>query len=52
MYDVFCFVCNRPTEHVAEHDALLEADMVRYEDGSVVLTEKYEEDVARALERF
>lgn len=50
MDDGFCFVCCRPTEHVAEHDDLVLAGMVRYRNGSVVLTPEYDEDKARAIE--
>lgn len=27
----FCFVCNRPTDHRAEHDDLVEAGLASYD---------------------
>lgn len=48
-YNPFCFVCSRPTDHIAEHDELLEVGMVEYDDetGHVLTTKKYTEDGAR-----
>lgn len=33
----FCFVCGRCTDHVAEHDDLVELGLAQYEDGGYVV---------------
>lgn len=43
----FCFVCGRCTDHVGEHEALVEAGLARYSgDGSVYKTEAWDAEVA------
>ncbi len=32
----FCFVCSRPTDHVAEHDDLVEKGKAMYRRGDVL----------------
>lgn len=33
----YCFVCSRPTDHVAEHDDLVAAGQAEYQDDGTVL---------------
>lgn len=35
--DPFCFVCGRSTDHVAEHDDLVDEGLVAYEHGGFVV---------------
>lgn len=39
-WDPYCYVCSRCTDHVAEHDDLLEAGLVDYRGSVVVWTEE------------
>jgi hypothetical protein len=34
-YDPYCYVCGRCTDHVAEHDELVELGLARYDRGDV-----------------
>lgn len=46
----FCFICNRATEHVAEHDDLVDAGLAVYtQDGCVHPTERYTEEAAQMV---
>lgn len=48
-WDSHCFVCNRTTDHFAEHDALVDAGLALYGDnGSVYRTDAW--DPAKAAE--
>ena len=47
----FCFVCSRCTEHVGEHEALVEAGLATYEGGSVYKTAAYDADLAREIQQ-
>lgn len=50
LYGPFCFVCGRPTDHVAEHPGLVEAGLAAYEaDGSVVKTAAWNDDEAARI---
>ena len=35
--DAHCFVCSRHTDHLGEHEALVEAGLAEYADGGTVL---------------
>lgn len=47
----YCFVCNRVTDHFAEHDALVEAGLAEYDttSGDVHRTVNYEPALAAAI---
>lgn len=46
----FCFICSRSTEHVGDHDDLLEAGLVKYRDnGSVVATPAWDGEEAERV---
>lgn len=50
MYDTYCFVCNRPTDHFGEHNALVEEGLAEYrKDGSVVRTDAWDDTRAEAV---
>lgn len=49
-YEPYCFVCSRPTDHVGEHEALVEAGLASYDrDGSVRRTSAWDADAAAAI---
>jgi hypothetical protein len=48
-WDEYCFVCSRCTNHVGEHEELVAAGMAEYEGGTVVKTERYDREKARAI---
>lgn len=52
-YNPYCFVCSRATEHMAEHDDLVDAGMVEYDwdNGIVRKLAAYDENKARAMHR-
>lgn len=35
--DPWCYACNRPTDHRAEHDELVEAGLARYDEHNGVV---------------
>ena len=45
----YCFVCSRCTDHVGEHEELVAAGMAEYDGGSVIKTERYDREKARAI---
>lgn len=51
----FCFVCNRATDHFAEHDALVHAGLATYRDhdgnvdGTVRRTAAWDDETARKV---
>lgn len=48
--DEYCFVCGRCTDHVGEHEALVEAGLAEYaEDGVVLRTAAWDADRAREI---
>lgn len=50
VYDPYCFVCSRCTDHVGEHDALFDAGLVTYDlDGTVRRTPTWDPEQARIL---
>lgn len=49
-YDPYCFVCHRCTDHVGEHEALVEAGLAAYDhDGCVRRTEKWDDALAKKI---
>jgi len=44
-YEPYCFVCNRSTDHFAEHDDLVEAGLAEYVNGDVRRTDKWDDAV-------
>ena len=51
MYDSYCFVCSRCTDHVGEHEALVEAGLAMYEveSGTVLKTAFWNDFYARII---
>lgn len=49
--DPYCFICSRCTDHVAEHDALVDAGLAEYNyyDGSVFKTDLWDAALAREI---
>lgn len=45
----FCFVCNRNTDHFAEHDAIVMAGLAEYRGLTVVRTDLWDDDEAAAI---
>ena len=51
MWDSWCGVCARPTDHFGEHDGLVAAGLAEYdtETGSVRKTDLWDEAMAKAV---
>lgn len=47
--EAHCFVCNRHTDHFAEHDGLVEAGLAEYRNGSVYRTAEWDDGKAKAV---
>jgi hypothetical protein len=45
----YCFVCNRPTDHFAEHDALVMAGLATYDEFTVRRTALWDDELASAI---
>jgi hypothetical protein len=46
-----CFVCNRHTDHFAEHDALVEAGLAVYGEHGVYRTSSWDDERAESIQR-
>lgn len=47
--EAHCFVCGRHTDHVAEHDGLVEAGLAAYEGSAVVRTTLWDDAKAARI---